>query len=134
MASSEERLHRVLSEQRGCRVCALGAAFVCAVARANRIDMGAVDGRLSVSTTHTRRFLHGYLNGWFSSEQLGLIEAAFETSLQYIEPGTDRDLAGRAVAFGVQAQRRAPSYNEASAMAMRAIMENIVQNNGEFVP
>lgn len=130
----ETQLHVAIADQLQCSVCALGAAFVCAVNRANDIKVSQVSGMLS-SITMTKRRIQDYLGSWFSLEQLGLIEVAFERGASFAHPGTDDELVRRAYGFnGDIWADSAVSFEERTRMAMVRIMRNIISNRGEFVP
>lgn len=121
------QLHVAFEEQPGCRVCALGATFVCAVKRANALRLS--DGTINGGASDTQRFMRSYLGSWFSVEQLGLIEVAFEGTPRFAADGTDEDLVSAATAF-----YRMHWRDDSSMPTMVAIMENIIRNGGRFVP
>ena len=98
-----------------CDVCAKGALFVCAVARKDKVKNNQMRG-------FNGNELSAKLGGVFSPEQLALIEAEFEgnvidTDIIYdytFIPSIDRGLSDR--------------------MRLKAIMQNIIKNNGTFKP
>lgn len=100
-----------------CTVCAKGALFVAKVDRLNGVTVGDF---VSYADLDPSRFLLDY----FSRRQLDLIEAAFERDRMSLDP-YDSD-AKAAIAFG--------SGYVSHAQRMRAIMENVIENNGEFRP
>jgi hypothetical protein len=67
---------------------------------------------------------YDYLTSYFSPEQIGLIELAFERGDGWYPADTTDD--DNAVEFGERYQ-----YN---TNRMKAIMQNIINNNGTFVP
>lgn len=130
-----------------CRVCAKGALLVAAVDRFNEVrleDLYDLDqpGINIDKGTPSRQ----WLGQWFGDDQLALMEAAFEAELgvsddterlreAYEESGEydydmDDEVADTplhdAVEFG-----EAIDYPDER---LRAIMENVVKNNGEFIP
>ncbi len=129
----ERQLETVLNEDtKVCRVCAIGGLFVCAVKRKNKITLE--DCRASTYNTLTGDVaLDGevameYLQKFFSTSQLHLIELAFEG-------GSGGELANE----------ENPRLDEQSAIAfgkrfvndtarMRALMLNIIYNEGTFTP
>jgi hypothetical protein len=109
-----------------CNACAVGAMFACQVERTPKLTLEVadyseyhVDDAAEVATrNYCNAGMRETLGKFFSREQLGLIESAFECMAF--------DDAEAAEKFG----RR---YHT-EARRMRAIMENIVANGGEFVP
>jgi hypothetical protein len=115
---TEVPLHQVL-DGLSCTVCAIGACFVAAVERA--------DGLAAKDFDEEPESMRDYLSSWFSMEQLGLIEAAFEKSAGYAEnQGCSWHSASLAARFGMD-------YDDPTAR-MIAIMKNIVDNDGTFCP
>lgn len=114
-----------------CSVCALGGLFACTVARANSITLYDVN-------IAGQGAMHEYLAPYFDRRQLLLVESAFERVDfrphrekyridDYGDESFVQDLeVERAVAFGC-------GYDKADKR-MRAIMENIIANGGEFKP
>lgn len=95
----------VVQQMPQCEACAKGAIFVAAVLRHN----DAIVGECAVGFV-------GYLRRWFTAPQLRLIEGAFED-------------------FGTtQAASAFYAAHEDPEMRMRAIMRNIIKNNGTFKP
>lgn len=158
-------------KDRTCTVCAKGAVLVAAIDRFDKVKLKDVyDPRglfivIDGSASSSKRFLAQ----WFEPDQLTLMEAAFEASLdtssdleamyerhrqehmrlfdeersvdedhpEYDDYLSDRDYEesnygaedtplGRAYAFGCR-------YDTAKQRLV-AIMENIIANDGEFVP
>lgn len=96
---------------RTCQVCAIGALFIAEVARNNKFDFHfRVD----------RSEMFDKLSRWFSEDQLTEIECAFECrACRFCN-------LVRAIEFGKK-------YADPTAR-MRAIMENIIANKGDFKP
>lgn len=110
-----------------CKVCALGALFACAV----ELHGG---GKYKFWVP-SRRIIAEYLEPYFSKDQLGLIESAFEVNASW---GECTDDAQKAEDFGAQFGHKYnckgyPRFDTATAR-MKAIMQNIIANNGTFVP
>lgn len=119
---SSEDLQMELEGQESCTVCAIGAAFACLVKRANLFK--ARVGYSSVTSTEMR----GRLGAIFSVEQLAMIETAFEGILFDQTGILGWEEVGRARGFC------GPPSQTSDAERMTKIMENIVQNGGEFAP
>ena len=99
--------------KRDCRVCALGA---CMISHVKLFD----DCNLKPFLNNDRP--DNQLGKWFSQEQLDMIEFAFETS-------PDGDYYGDHC-ISHQFGARFANHKE----RLRAIMKNIVANDGEFKP
>lgn len=129
-----------------CAVCAIGSVFVCAVERKNEISMYDV-----VNAGKTR--MTAYLKDFFSLEQLDLMEVAFEGGPTCCEsaryrpmercslPGcenttcTVRGTPTPEAQVELDAAQRLYSQLAGDDDAiMRAIMQNIIDNCGEFRP
>lgn len=120
-----------LAEAGTCTVCGIGALFVDAV---KRHDKYTAD--LAEAEQPSQREIHDYLGKWFSVKQLLLVESAFETR-EFLDDDysgygddedrtpSDEDLAA-AVIFG----RRFSTPDK----RMKAIMKNIIENDGTFKP
>ena len=114
-----ELRNALIGEQ--CTVCALGAAFTGAVMRSNNLTLG----KLPCGVTNI--IMRQYLNQWFSTRTLLMIEAAFETNASFAwSPACSKQDARRAADFG---ENFAKAHDR-----LIAIMENIIKNNGEFIP
>lgn len=106
-------------ERSGCQVCALGGLLFCKAVLYDEVPA------LIVSMGHATRYSTvNALSDVFDTKTLDLVEAAFEQSRRFAEDYQDE--AVRAEVFGKQ--------YEGDRERMRAIMENIVANNGEFIP
>jgi hypothetical protein len=110
------------AKPKSCHVCALGACFLANVEKTDNVPY--------LDSTHRRDEITENLSKIFSEGQMGLIEAAFERSSDYGYKGDDNDntydLVEAAVEFGER-------YDDPTKR-LRAIMKNIIKNNGEFVP
>lgn len=105
----------LLKENTNCEVCAIGALYLSEVMYTNDVSMPSVkypEGDV----------LHRRLQNYFEPEQLELIEATFEMDEYF----SDSMLAANAISFGARF--------ESHEYRMISIMENIIANNGEFIP
>lgn len=117
-----------------CNVCALGAVFTATVERCDKLKVSDLNFlHDSGSTVHfSSGEMHKYLISYFSREQLVLIEDAFEGApVQDDEDGT----------YGCQTEsplrRKAEKFNKGArsdTKRLERIMNNIVKNNGTFIP
>lgn len=119
-----------------CNVCALGACFISKVRVANKCDRESLDNAIGDSEK-----IRSHLSEYFSNKQIELIESAFEqdnfggvSDDGYDAPYYDYKIGAcvahkdikRAISFG---NRYRSDENR-----LKAIMENIVKNKGEFKP
>lgn len=112
--------------QRSCSVCAIGALLISKARLFNHVPISRLaatnfygePGQLGAG----RDTIIELLDGVFTESQAAMIEAAFETTNVF----TSMD-ASKAVAFGLQHQR-------SHKARLRAIMQNIVDNDGVFKP
>jgi hypothetical protein len=122
-----------------CQVCAIGAAFMCALDRADKLKMkdagfslGGLGGLYFDDDT-----MRDYLGRWFSKVQLMAIEHAFEQSaIGGLRPVTDEEMAlsQAAIAFGQHARGDEVEKVVVSRVVLLAIMKNIVRGRGTFRP
>lgn len=107
-------------KENGCKVCALGALFVADVMiRDNMTVANASSGGGSIIKNRLKRH--------FGSEQLTLIESAFEVMKMESEGRAGKLLKiNNAIKFGFR-------YKSPKGR-MTAIMNNIIENKGEFIP
>lgn len=100
-----------------CEVCAMGALFAGHVLNTNRVRL---------KDCYIGEFIVRNLRGIYSADQLRLIEAAYEgrTELTRKIDGMDD-----ALFFG---QRHGTPYR--NDIRLRAILQNIITNQGEFRP
>lgn len=109
-----------------CKVCALGACLLSVVSLKNEFVFDVFNGDIYVPRSQIVKRLKGI----FSKRQLALIESAFEGYLIYLgnrpsEKSWEPDLY-RAVHFG-------KSFSDPK-LRLKAIMENVIANNGVFKP
>lgn len=120
-----------------CQVCALGAMFVCAVDRLDKLAIKDLEGSRTpgfnrVASGFVEKDVMRYLGDIFEEKQLRLIEISFEKGegmFHHIDPYVadgDGELLERALIF--KKNLKDPKKR------MLAIMENIVKNDGTFVP
>lgn len=100
-----------------CDVCAVGAMFVATVMRHNCIALGDFD---DLNWFHD---IAKYLKKFFPKAQLALIEAAFEGTVINGNAGLRKERAA------CEFRDRLPNDRD----RLKAIMENIIANNGTFV-
>ena len=102
------------TSQTKCEVCGIGSLLVAAAELADQLP---VDWALDITTgsTNERFSIVDYLAPWFSSTQLDMIEMAYE---QTSTRGGFRSF------YTVRSDKQ----------RLRAIMKNIIANNGRFVP
>ncbi len=112
-----------------CMVCALGSCFLSIVKFTNNLTVGETS-KTDFTSASNYRGIRGRsdLEKYFGKRQLGLIESAFECSPSYaVNEGVNRDQAyAAAFEFGENCSN--------STEKLIAIMNNIIKNNGEFVP
>lgn len=122
-----QKVIKLLEKQ--CEVCALGNLFMSHIRVFNQIELGGIE--------NDRDGIVDSLNDYFDNQQLDLIEAAFEIEPSHVrgylgfyreEDGKSEldKLADKAVNFGSK-------YDDASKR-LRAIMLNLIKNDGVFVP
>lgn len=117
--TADVKIHSLIESSPSCEVCGIGACFVAAVRRADKCTVG------DMSNPNDDSFMRDYLKQWFSRDQIQLVEAAFETDSVFCYT-QDEDLVERAVAFGFK------FTNDSDRL--KAIMENIIENEGIFTP
>jgi hypothetical protein len=131
-----------------CTACAIGAMFACAVERGeNRGTLyvrakEASGSAILGGNDQGAADIHRALSGFFSVEQLCLIEAAYEyvavprATKEAFETATDRLTCvdatwGAAISFGYD--HRGTELGQ-KRERMEAIMQNIIDHGGTFVP
>jgi hypothetical protein len=113
--------------EKDCKVCALGACFLSHIRLFNEVQMW---GELDAS--QQRQLIASQLEKYFGRLELYLIETAFECvplSLLQRVPNLEEDYRVSlrdALSFGWKFSKLPER--------LRAIMENIISNNGEFNP
>lgn len=122
--SDAEEANLDLSEcvsQVQCSVCGIGSLFVSAARKADALPL-----KKFLPDAGDRRFESKYLDKWFDSAQLDLVEAYYEQ---------DPRLNAENDPFSSFHYSRSPIYRESnSTKRLTMIMENIVSNNGKFQP
>lgn len=103
--------------KKSCHVCALGACFLANVERRNKVELKEVINKSDRETFTSN------LKTIFSAEQMDLIEVAFE--VDSVHSRTDVDTQD-ALYFG--------NRYDTDDQRLKAIMRNIIKNNGEFIP
>lgn len=104
----------------GCTACALGSMLVCTALRRDNVSVAAAEACFGKS-------IGKELSDFFHIEQIEMIECAFERS--YMHAHYDRMYSTpimNAIKFG--AKYRWPGQR------LRAIMQNIIDNDGTFIP
>lgn len=128
-----------------CQACGIGALFIAAVDRFDKLQVKDLYDKndfsgYSVSPELDVTDMVPYLSKWFSARQLVLIEVAFEgNEVRSICAEPSEVAIERAKRFHEHTKelhvnthhRGRPSRPETT---MRAIMENIIKNKGEFRP
>jgi hypothetical protein len=116
---------------RNCEVCAIGATILSCTHFANELTFGDVGSSIRlINNAKTRKLL-----SIFDDNQLLLIESAFEGhdydadrfGRAAFDQHLDRDERERCDAFFYR-------YIDDSRERLEAIMENIIENNGTFIP
>lgn len=118
--------------QGSCRVCALGATVLSAARLFDQIPAMDVlrpghrgEGGLQVLSDREDMFDALVRTGVFDDEECALIEAAFEKTWAWNKEASDEKI-GRAMSFG--------KGFESDSDCLIAIMENVIANDGHFVP
>ncbi len=114
--------------KKGCEVCALGACFLSSVRLTNKWEFGGFEEHWTEPEqvrAVEREVLEEKLHKIFTPFQIDLIETAFE-GYYCTNLANDRSVIGRAISFG--------SKHYSSTNRLRAIMKNIIRNNGMFKP
>jgi hypothetical protein len=103
----------------GCSACAAGAIFACAVLRKDAITVGEAGYDDDGGGVYDGGNIWSYLRGIFPAEMLDRIETAFE-------------MDGGAQHAGEKYASFKPGIKSPNGR-MKAIMQNIIKNRGEFV-
>lgn len=117
-------LQTFFNEMSQCEVCAKGAMFVCLVDKKNSLKLLDVSSG-SEYNEFSGTLITKYLRDLFELGQLELIESAFERDDMGSGYADEEDIQN-AIFFGEK------FFDDGSRLW--GIMENIVQNNGKFVP
>ena len=127
----------ILTVPKQCSVCALGSVFVSALDRNNTLKLS--DKKYLGNST----LMVEYLGEWFTPKQLRLMEMAFEGSDQSrgrmftsVKRGyrTTTPIGKKAVSFFYKYGKDTRYGDTRSERLMRAIMNNVIRNNGTFKP
>lgn len=110
-AQAEIDLSEVTACADKCRVCGIGSVFVAAVERADRLKLAELRPNYDGNPLVPRQKMVDYLAPWFDGEQLGIIESVFEQG---------QSCPAAWLEFG-------------PTKRLRRIMENIIENGGEFI-
>lgn len=102
-----------------CEVCALGALLIAKAVRFDAVTIGQLKMNNAVA-----------LKDYFSNDQINSIEAAFEGTSYPSINGTCNDAIYTAGRVNSDWIARYPNH----AVRFRAVMRNIIKNNGTFVP
>jgi len=132
-AGTGKDLSELLPELGTCNVCAVGALFTCAVGFADKLkvahvdDLADVDGHANGNSIVLRTAVDG--ERWINTDTYGYLAKFFtERQLQNMESAFENDggaIDGEWVRYGLPANPR---------KRIEAIMRNVVQNKGSFVP
>lgn len=105
-----------------CRACAKGALFLSYVGRVNNLNGTGNGSSINYDSPEMEK-----LKEIFTQEQLDLMELAFERNeFSWMVTDFDEEVKERAYAFN---RRRNNKDN-----MLKAICENIIENNGTFIP
>ncbi len=119
----DPELQSLFLNMKSCNACALGGMFMCAVEKADKLKVSdlqdvAVDGNTYEAGVE-QEDVFKYMKKFFTEDQLGKIEAAFEK--------------GEGACYDDEGCEFAPDVEDASER-MRLVMENIIANKGTFKP
>lgn len=117
-AENNVELQEILKKQETCEGCALGGMFMCAVERHNKLKVKNLESPNSGEASEGDAIK--YLRKFFTVDQLDEIEAAFEQ--------------GEGARSGSEVAVNFAADVDDDEERMRLIMENIIVNNGKFVP
>lgn len=135
----ETQVQDILNKTPECDVCAKGALFVCLVDRVNDLTLASapITPRLFGDVSHIKgQATDSYLRRLFSDNQLNLIEIAFESESYAMHSGItpnntfQEKMDARTFFYTFGQDKDAKS----SEVRLRAILENIIANNGTFKP
>ena len=124
---------KVKAIQAYCTVCALGACLLSHVRLWDRVMMGEIVGTYPTQYLNVRYAdTTAPLKRYFTQRQLNLIESAFEVRPLNKEYAASDEEIAQAMFFGRGYTGK--SYDIISKNRLKAIMKNIVKNEGAFVP
>jgi hypothetical protein len=111
-----------------CEVCGIGACFTSLVNIGDTVNTNPVFGKtISKHSSGMTDPMRRVLRKVFTSEQLTLIECAFEVGVSYV----DKDY------ISFEEREKASDFGEkyrTDAARLKAIMNNIIKNKGTFIP
>jgi hypothetical protein len=122
-----------------CEVCGLGACLMSVVTLENKFKFSGLDGQYNnmIETDDMVRRLKAV----FSMHQMYLIENAFERGRGYFQPSNvwnlDPHVNEKQIEIWESSRQAAITFGKkygAAADRLRAIMKNIIANEGVFVP
>jgi hypothetical protein len=121
----DQQLCDIFSGIDSCKACALGSVFVATVKIADKLKFNEIEFDSWGDTIHSDS-MHEYLEDFFSLRQLYMIENAFERKDINTIYQVDEALSKACIAFnkGVKSSRE----------RLERIMENVIRNNGTFIP
>ncbi len=122
-------VREILPDLKSCHVCALGAAAIALVGRENYLTVNAYLGTTEIHLDDCR--YRSLLREYFSGEQLAMIESAFESINSAYKENISYQNEG--ILQSVYYSKHIPD-GSVSSVCMRAIFQNIIDNNGTFVP
>lgn len=134
--NEEIQLQDFFLKKEQCTVCALGGLFVCAIKKFNDFKIGDLYKGGFGNDIHIED-IKLYLGNFFESHQLKLIEIAYEQGkgYYYTNEGSFDDGVGEYVKGNDAKLAEAMfDYIPNPTDRIKLIMENIIRNNGEFVP
>lgn len=108
-----------------CEACAIGGLFIAEVMYTDKAKVG---------DAHSSHFIKRRLKEYFEERQLGLIETAFEGNTELSRGKGYSDDEIEAAANYTSLMEFAGGNEVSSKDAMTLIMQNIIENNGVFVP
>ncbi len=124
----------VFSKMKSCHACAVGSMFVSAMLRADKFrgcdldsaNSWARDDSEDVYVEFDDNDMTGYLKRFFSVDQIAKMESAFEQRDSMLDGDSVWDEYAKAVEFGLK--------HRSADKRLRAIMQNVIDNNGIFRP
>lgn len=103
-----------------CEGCADGALFMAYVMRYNHLNVK------TANTDVSKEYIKSRMRRLFSKDQLDLIETAYERCVIHGDGNISKELARRTISWGTRYDNR--------EKRLKAIMRNIIRNNGTFKP
>lgn len=118
----------LIDRSTSCNVCGIGAVFIASVRRADKLKLKDFAPPDSWGDDIDQQ-MRDYLDEWFDADQRELIERAFEKG----EVGGDGDSKNVTQEDDEVAAAFGRKFRNADDR-LEAIMRNIVDNDGEFIP